>query len=298
MSPSYKFLSFNSGPRICLGKEVTFTQMKAVWLQWSTTSKLSCLKVMWLSRDKVEKGLVPLLDDVARRGLVVDLQDVFMRLTFDSTSNLVFGVDLGCLSIEFPTIPITKAVDEAMSPLFLRHMVPPVWWKLMRWLRIGQEKKLAAAWKEIDRFIAESIAEKSRHVKDGDEEKSDLLLAYINADEDIDRKGSIEFHKFLRDTAVTFMLARRDTTSVALSWFFWLLCQNPMAEFKILEELKAIVLQKEQSSSNDLIIFDADEVSKLVFLHAALCESLRLFPPVPFEQKAALKSDVLKWSRS
>ncbi|KAH0682141.1 hypothetical protein KY289_019893 [Solanum tuberosum] len=28
--PSYKFFSFNAGPRICLGKEVAFTQMKAV----------------------------------------------------------------------------------------------------------------------------------------------------------------------------------------------------------------------------------------------------------------------------
>ncbi|WOL07092.1 Alkane hydroxylase MAH1 [Canna indica] len=28
--PSYRFLSFNSGPRICLGEEVAFTQMKAV----------------------------------------------------------------------------------------------------------------------------------------------------------------------------------------------------------------------------------------------------------------------------
>ncbi|KAJ0097938.1 hypothetical protein Patl1_27753 [Pistacia atlantica] len=28
--PSYKFFVFNSGPRTCLGKEVAFTQMKAV----------------------------------------------------------------------------------------------------------------------------------------------------------------------------------------------------------------------------------------------------------------------------
>ncbi|KAL0395574.1 UNVERIFIED_CONTAM: Noroxomaritidine synthase [Sesamum calycinum] len=28
--PSYKFLAFNAGPRTCLGKEVAFTQLKAV----------------------------------------------------------------------------------------------------------------------------------------------------------------------------------------------------------------------------------------------------------------------------
>ena len=30
VEPSYKFMAFNSGPRICLGKEVAFTQMKSV----------------------------------------------------------------------------------------------------------------------------------------------------------------------------------------------------------------------------------------------------------------------------
>ncbi|KAL2907273.1 Alkane hydroxylase MAH1 [Bienertia sinuspersici] len=28
--PSYKFLAFNAGPRTCLGKDMAFTQMKAV----------------------------------------------------------------------------------------------------------------------------------------------------------------------------------------------------------------------------------------------------------------------------
>lgn len=28
--PSYKFLSFNAGPRTCIGKQVAFTQIKAV----------------------------------------------------------------------------------------------------------------------------------------------------------------------------------------------------------------------------------------------------------------------------
>ncbi|XP_073365557.1 noroxomaritidine synthase 3-like [Aegilops tauschii subsp. strangulata] len=28
--PSYKFIAFNAGPRTCLGKEVAFTQMKAI----------------------------------------------------------------------------------------------------------------------------------------------------------------------------------------------------------------------------------------------------------------------------
>uniref|UniRef100_A0A804LDD5 Uncharacterized protein n=2 Tax=Zea mays TaxID=4577 RepID=A0A804LDD5_MAIZE len=35
------------------------------------------------------------------------------------------------------------------------------------------------------------------------------------------------------------------------------------------------------------------KANSLVYLHAALCESLRLYPPVPFERKTAVDADVL-----
>nr|XP_020153632.1 alkane hydroxylase MAH1-like [Aegilops tauschii subsp. strangulata] len=40
---------------------------------------------------KLDEGLVPLLDGVAAGGAVVDLQDMFMRLTFDLTAMFIFG---------------------------------------------------------------------------------------------------------------------------------------------------------------------------------------------------------------
>ncbi|CAL9066528.1 unnamed protein product [Musa banksii] len=247
------------------------------------------------ARSKVEKGLLPLIHHIAQRGVAVDLQDVFLRLTFDTTCNLVFGVDPRCLSVEFPTIPFARAMDDAMAALLTRQTVPPAWWKLMRWLRVGEEKKLAMAWKEVDHFIAEHIAEKKR----SGEANDDMLSAYINDNDDdndraMDGKRSTEFDKFLRDTAVNFMLAGRDTTGAALTWFFWLLSQNPMLEAKILKELEeATSLRKERPSSDELIVFGTDELGKMVYLHAALCESLRFFPPVPFEHKSVLQSEVL-----
>ncbi|XP_020239131.1 alkane hydroxylase MAH1 [Cajanus cajan] len=36
-----------------------------------------------------------------------------------------------------------------------------------------------------------------------------------------------------------------------------------------------------------------EEVKKLVYLHGALCEALRLFPPIPIERKQAIKADTL-----
>ena len=37
----------------------------------------------------------------------------------------------------------------------------------------------------------------------------------------------------------------------------------------------------------------AKKVRDQVYLHGAICEALRLFPPLPFERKKAIKPDVL-----
>ncbi|KAL7230867.1 hypothetical protein ACSBR2_009201 [Camellia fascicularis] len=96
--------------------------------------------------------------------------------------------------------------------------------------------------------------------------------------------------KFLRDTILNFMIVGRDTTSRALTWFFWLVSTHPDVEEKIREELKSNIPTKE---ANKWRLFGVKEVSKLVYLHSALCESLRLYPPVPFQHKEPRMPDIL-----
>ncbi|CAA7403015.1 unnamed protein product [Spirodela intermedia] len=251
------------------------------------------------SYDKVEKGLVPLLAHVAEKGTVVDLQDVFLRLTFDTICNLIFGVDPGCLSPGLPAVPFAKAMDDAEEVMFFRHCVPRNWWKLLRWLRVGEEKKMALAWDAIDDFISNQIAlrmekvSKMREDKAADEELApDLLTSYIGRRPHVgDMAGDSK--KFLRDTTLNLMLAGRDTTGAGLAWFSWLVSQHPDVEQKILDELKPILAGLPESRRANLVVFAADDLSSAVYLQAALCESLRLFPPVPMEHKSAVKADVL-----
>ncbi|XXG49375.1 hypothetical protein AAC387_Pa02g3578 [Persea americana] len=253
------------------------------------------------SQAKVDKGLVHVLKNVIKQGEgIVDLQDVFQRFTFDNTCILVFGVDPGCLAVDFPTVPFAKAMDDAMEALLFRHVIPESWWMLLKWLNIGWEKKLAEGWKIIDQFINQHIStrreelHKSKaHGGESDrEEGGDLLTAYINYQHE-DGLGLSNSDKFLRDTAVNLMLAGRDTTSSALTWFFWVVSMNPEVETKILQELKATSPKLREGGHGIPKVFDAEELSQLVYLHAALCESLRLFPPVPFEHKSAVQPQVL-----
>ncbi|XP_019183432.1 PREDICTED: alkane hydroxylase MAH1-like [Ipomoea nil] len=100
----------------------------------------------------------------------------------------------------------------------------------------------------------------------------------------------IETHRgksmqFLRDTFVTLIIAGGDTTASALTWFFLLLAQNPQVEAKILHH----ILQLKQNKK----VFKVEECQKLTYLHAAICESLRLFPSVPLNHKIPIEKDIL-----
>ncbi|KAJ4820084.1 hypothetical protein LUZ62_032650 [Rhynchospora pubera] len=96
--------------------------------------------------------------------------------------------------------------------------------------------------------------------------------------------------KFLRDIVISFLLAGRETTSSALSWFFWILSSRPDVEAKILDEIHAV---RAKNRGTEKCGYDFEELKKMHYLHAALTESMRLYPPVPVNSAQTLKDDVL-----
>ncbi|RWR93083.1 alkane hydroxylase MAH1-like protein [Cinnamomum micranthum f. kanehirae] len=235
--------------------------------------------VMKTSREKVEKGLVPILQKATKETNPINLQDVLQRFTFDATCILVCGVDPGCLSTGLPTVPFARAVDDANEVVLLRHTVPKFWWKLLRRLNMGMEKKLADAWEIIDKFIEKQILVRREELqgrtpppndveKKGDDEEAaaatDLLTLYMqyeNKEEMIHLKSP---NTFLRDTTLNLLIAGREGHHE---------CSPHL-----------VLLPR---------VFTSEELGGLVSLHAALCESLRLFPPVPLIHKGVVKPDIL-----
>nr|GMD00869.1 alkane hydroxylase MAH1-like [Ipomoea batatas] len=349
------------------------------------------------SWNKVEKGLIPVLEFAAERGGVVDLQDVFQRLTFDTTCTLVTGYDPGCLSVDFPDVPFSKAMDDAEEVIFIRHLLPESLWKIQQWLGIGLEKKLSRACEILNQVIGKYITMKRQELNlahkkqnpssqefihpqnsssegftqsdekqnllfqestqsdekqnfssqrptqtdkeqnlrpqgptqsnekqnlsfqrstqydkqqnllsqgltqsyekqnlssqgstQSEEDGHDLLTSYINNNEGETNMGLKFDDKFLRDTILNLMIAGRDTTSSALTWFIWLVSTHPEVEKNIRDELFNAV-----KSPQKFRLFKSEDLKNLVYLHAALCESLRLYPPVPFQHKSPLHTDIL-----
>ncbi|CAI9296357.1 unnamed protein product [Lactuca saligna] len=227
--------------------------------------------VIW---NKVESGLLPVLEYLSMQEVEIDLQDVFERFSFDTICKLLFDHDPKSMSLDFAYIPCEKALSEMAEVMFWRYIMPRNVRKLQQLLRIGNEKKLSDAWKILDEFIYTIVAQKQDELnklkcefKDENFKLSTALLREYK-----DQGGSTgNPNKFLRDALLNLLVAGRDTTSSALSWFFYLLAKNPMVEDKIQEELHR-ELEKEMGEKD----FRAIEFDKLIYLHGALSEALSM----------------------
>ncbi|ERN01407.1 cytochrome P450 94A1 [Amborella trichopoda] len=220
--------------------------------------------------------LIPLLEKAAMENMILDLQDVLESFAFDNICNIAFGWDPCCLHVDaLLESEFAEAFDSAatLSSERFRSLAP--WsWKLKRLFDIGTERKLRISIDKVKGLAIELIQRKKAEARPTGIEVEDLLSRFLNAgiDEDI-----------IRDIVICFVLAGRDTTSAALTWFFWLLARHPHVEEAIIKEI----------GHKDGINMGLDDIKDLNYLHASIYESMRLYPPVPVDTKEAAREDVL-----
>ncbi|XP_030458455.1 cytochrome P450 94C1-like [Syzygium oleosum] len=228
-------------------------------------------------RGEIETRLVPLLTSRMDRG-VVDLQDVFRRFSFDSICKFSFGLDPGCLQLSLPMSSFALAFDLAsrLSAERAAH-VSHVVWKAKRLLNVGSERRLRDAVKLVN-ALAEQVIRQRRRLGSF-ATRNDLLSRFM---------GTVDDEVYLRDVVISFLLAGRDTVASALTGFFWLLSRNPEVERLIREESDLVM----DGSTGD-VLASYEQMQRMHYLHAAVHEGMRLFPPVQFDSKFASADDVL-----
>ncbi|KAG4973653.1 hypothetical protein JHK87_030474 [Glycine soja] len=242
----------------------------------------------------VHYRLLPVLEASVKKSVAIDLQDILLRLTFDNVCMIAFGVDPGCLQLGLPEIPFAKAFEDATEATVFRFVTPTCLWKAMKFLNLGMERKLNKSIKGVDEFAESVIRTRKKELSlqcEDSKQRLDLLTVFMRLK---DENGRAYSDKFLRDICVNFILAGRDTSSVALSWFFWLLEQNPQVEENILAEICKVVSQRkdiEREEFDNSLRFRPEEIKKMDYLHAALSEALRLYPSVPVDHKEVVEDD-------
>ncbi|MQM01749.1 hypothetical protein Taro_034497 [Colocasia esculenta] len=252
----------------------------------------------------VHGKLLVLLSRLAADGRAADLQDIFLRFTFDNICLAAFGVDPGCLAVDLPEVHFAGAFERATELTLIRFIVPPFVWKPMRRLGLGPERELREAVRVVHEFAEKTVSQRRAEFTSSGNliDRSDLLSRLVEATEDVDVNGGVGSKKlrfsdkFIKDFCISFILAGRDTSSVALTWFFWLLHGRPDVEARVLDELYSIIENRQdinKTGSFDDVVFTVEELGRMDYLQAALSEALRLYPSVPVDFKEAVEDDVL-----
>ncbi|KNC54392.1 cytochrome P450 CYP86A34 [Thecamonas trahens ATCC 50062] len=234
-----------------------------------------------------------LLDATAATGhhAVIDMHDVFYRYTLDSAGVIAFSKDIG--SLENRDVPFARAFDYLQWGCLMRGFTP-LWW-LWRDLGLSPiENRMRRELAVLDDYIRTAVLDSDDPPADGQQGASiiELFKASSLRPDSLrhgpdDEAGREEELLFLRDLVVNFIIAGRDTTGAALSWLFYLLAMHPQVRDEVVAEIDEVL------DGADMAYGD---IPRLPLLHAAVKETLRLYPSVPRDLKVSVSADVLPGS--
>uniref|UniRef100_A0AAV1TSB7 Cytochrome P450 n=1 Tax=Peronospora matthiolae TaxID=2874970 RepID=A0AAV1TSB7_9STRA len=229
------------------------------------------------------KEMVNILSNAAAINAPLDVFDLLHRFTFDVFGEIGFGAKMGSMSGAFQ--PFAEAMDEAQFLAGKRFKQPMWYWKLRRWLNVGDERKLKEDVRVIDehlmRFIADAIERRRSRVA---KQKAGEPAAFADKDivsivlDTMESTGLSMNPVEVRNIALASIVAGRDTTADCMSWLVHMLTQNPEVETKLRNEIRT----KIPHISNDMeYIPSLEDVNRVPYLEACIRELLRLYPSGP-----------------
>ncbi|XP_051142913.1 cytochrome P450 704C1-like [Andrographis paniculata] len=219
-----------------------------------------------------------------------EIQDMLMKSALDSVFKVVLGVDLDSMGgTNAAGARFSVAFDRASELTCYRYI--DVFWRLKRVLSIGSEAELRRQVKVVDEFVYNVIRSKLERIRESNGsvsgvDKGDILSRFLEMDE--------TDPKYLKDIILSFIIAGKDTTASALSWFFYMMCRHPSYQERIVSEVRRCVRIEANSSIDEIAEGITEEaLGEMQFLHAALSETLRLYPAVPQDGKMCFSDDTL-----
>ncbi|KAL6008019.1 hypothetical protein ACLOJK_033525 [Asimina triloba] len=235
--------------------------------------------------------LASFISDAATADETLNIQDVFMKSTLDSIFKVGFGTDLDtlCGSNEEGR-KFAEAFDASSELTFWRYADPL--WKLKKRFNVGTEAVLNEKTKALDDFVYKLIKKKREISGPKDSaKKEDMFSRFLAMSEEDPEKMN---DHYMRDIILSFVVAGKDSTSLTLSWILYVLCKNPWMQEKIAREVEEATGVTGSTPAEKYVESLTEEaINKMHYLHAALTETLRLYPAIPMDGKLCMKDDTL-----
>ena len=194
-------------------------------------------------------------DGSASPGSTIDVVTEMMALTQAIIVRTMFSTDLGA----------TAGVVNRTWPVINRRIGETFWsTKVETSLPLPANRRFWRALRELDTVVYRIIADRRKTGRD----ESDLLSMLLAARDDETGAGMTD--RQLRDEVLTMLLAGHETTSLTLSWTYYLLSQHPEVERGIAEEVELVIGDGRPSFAH---------LDRLTCTRQAIQEALRLYPP-------------------
>jgi cytochrome P450 len=213
----------------------------------------------------------------------VDLKPLLYRFTMDTSTEFLVGSSVNSQTTALNKDPSAKEeMDFAYAMNFAQEFIS----RRLRlgslyWLKTSTEFRKACQTVKIftGRFVSAAL-EQDQARKSTQQEKYVLLDALID-----ETRDPIE----LRDQILQVLLAGRDTTSALLCWVLILLSRDASAY----AELRSTIISHFGTDSTPTTELDFASLKACKPLTHVIFETLRLYPLVPMNARAAIRDTIL-----
>lgn len=274
-----KFTDYGKGPKFhetwspFLGDSI-FTTDGQLWLESRALIRPMFIKDRVRDIEIFDKWTKTLISKLPAPGQTVDIMDLFYRMTLDVTTDFLLGHSVD--SLNNPKHEFVNAFQEVQRIQMMltilapfRHLIPK--YRYNRGIRILE--------RFVEPFIQRTLALPPSELEDlSAKSSSDFTFLHSLARRTRDAK-------VIRDQLMAVLLAGRDTTAATLSWTIYELSHYPRVYHKLRNEILAVVGPSRAPTYENL--------KSLTYLTHTLNETLRLYPAVPYNLRAALKDTSL-----
>lgn len=207
-------------------------------------------------------------------GQSVDIANLFYRMTLDVTTDFLLGASVN--SLKNPNNEFAKAFNDVQRIQMMLTILIPL-------ASVIPRHKYYAGIKVIEEFmtpyIEQALSLPPEELEKLSKTDKDFTFLHNIARYSRDRK-------VIRDQIMAVLLAGRDTTAATLSWTIYELSKKP----EVVERLRQEILRVVGPLGNKPTYEDLKE---LKYLTHTLNETLRLYPAVPYNTRAALENTSL-----
>ena len=206
---------------------------------------------------------------LAADGRPVDVSEEMMRLTRTVVLRALLGGNLG---------PFTPKIDQAWA--VINEHIGGSFWSLGIAERFQRAK--ARRFEEARFVLRQAVDYVINERRRDPSESADLLSMLMDA-----RDGETGEHmtdEQLRVEVTTFLLAGQETTSLALTWTWYLLSQYSAARERLEAEIDSVLNGRPP---------DYSDLANLPYTRMVVDEAMRLYPPAWGFSRQALADDTL-----